>query len=226
MTTLLATVPRTPSPKVRIRSQSFSFDSPSSISRLGASTPLDDAPFSKSTGSINITKTVAQHHVLLPLKTKMSDESMSDASSTSSISVSSSPSTSEHEPSDTLHPDLPAGNLLGLFETTWAPKPSDALHSHPPPNKRARLSPSRTTQSPTDLPLEAGPTSPFAFQDLSFPMTSPWLVRTVLDLHDVHRVNWMNISDIIGRMYGVKTGSGEVLEILSGNGRVNRMWWD
>ncbi|KAF1364458.1 hypothetical protein EJ07DRAFT_99940 [Lizonia empirigonia] len=202
MAALLAAPPRTPSPKVRIRSQSFSFDSPSSIIRLNASTPIDDSPYSKSTGSINFAKTVPQHHVLLPLKTRMSDESMSDTSSAMSISPASSPTKSEY---DMRLQDLPEGNLLA---------------------KRARLSPPRIELPPTDLPIESGPISPFAFQDAAFPMTSPWLVRVVLDLHDVHGLSWMDIGDAVGRVYGVQTGSSEVLGILEGNGRVRRMWWD
>lgn len=57
-------------------------------------------------------------------------------------------------------------------------------------------------------------------------MTSPWLVRVVLDLHDMHRLSWMDIGGFVERVYGVRTGSEEVLEILSGNGRVRRRWWD
>lgn len=57
-------------------------------------------------------------------------------------------------------------------------------------------------------------------------MTSPWLVRVVLDLHDVKGVSWMDITSVVERVYGVQTGSAEVLEILSGNGRVRRRWWD
>ena len=249
MAAVLAAPPRTPSPKVRIRSQSFSFDSPSSITRLNASTPIEESPFSKSTGSINVTKTVPQHHVLVPLRTKMSEESISDSSSAMSISTGSSPTKSEYdvELQDPLDEsaetktmdcimDLPEGNLLGLFERASAPRPSDALSSHPlrpssprtlhPPAKRTRLSPPQIQLPPLSLSIEAGPTSPFAFQDLSFPMISPWLVRVVLDLHDVHRLSWMDIGSVVERMYGVRTGSAEVLEILSGNGRVRRCWWD
>ncbi|KAF3033278.1 hypothetical protein E8E12_004952 [Didymella heteroderae] len=213
MAALLAAPPRTPSPKVRIRSQSFSFDSPSSMTRLNASTPIDESPFSKSTGSISINKNkaVPQHHVLLPLRTKMSDESLSDSSSAMSISPASSPARSEHDVS--LHDasgetgkcttdhfmDLPEGNLLGLFENAHKPRPSDALNSHPPrplspravsplpshsPAKRPRLSPPAISLPPPD-PTLSGPISPFAFQDPESSMTSPWLVRMVLDLHDV-----------------------------------------
>jgi hypothetical protein len=121
--------------------------------------------------------------------------------------------------------DLPDGNLLGLFTTTTPPSPYTSLHSHPP-TKKPRLSPPTIDLPSPDLSADIGPTSPFAFQDPSFPMTSPWLVRVVLDLHDVHGVSWMDIGEVVGRVYGVRTGSGEVLEILSGNGRVRRAWWD
>lgn len=225
MAALLAAPPRTPSPKVRIRSQSFSFDSPSSIVRLNASTPIEDSPYSKSTGSINIAKIIPQHHVLLPLKTKMSYESLSDSSSAMSISPATSPTKSEYE---MRLQDMPEGNLLGLFEHAPAPRPSDALHSHPPPPpaKRARLSPPRIELPAADMHVENGPLSPFDFQDTDFPMTDPWLVRVVLDLHDVHGLSWLDISSVVASAYGVQTGSAEVLEILSGNGRVRRRWWD
>ncbi|KAH6644596.1 hypothetical protein C7974DRAFT_371701 [Boeremia exigua] len=234
MAAILAPPPRTPSPIVRIRAQSFSYDSPSSIVRLNASTPIEESPFSKSTGSINVAKTVPQHHVLLPLRTKMSEESLSDSSSAMSISPASSPTKSEHDiPLD----ELPEGNLLGLFEYAQAPCRADALNSHPPrpvsppcsqsPAKRPRLAPPPIAlPSHTEALSDMGPISPFAFQDPSSTMTSPWLVRAVLDLHDVYRLSWMDISDVMARMYGTRTGSAEILDILSGNGRVKRMWWN
>ncbi|KAF1927120.1 uncharacterized protein M421DRAFT_6321 [Didymella exigua CBS 183.55] len=253
MAALLIAPPRTPSPKVRIRSQSFSFDSPSSITRLNATTPIEELPFSKSTGSININKAVPQHHVLLPLRIKMSEDSLSDSSSAMSISTASSPTTSEHDtslhdaPEDETNDrltDLPEGNLLHLFETAKAPQRSDALNSHPPrstsprslssrplsppsysPSKRPRLSP-HALRLPTPDPSLTGPVSPFAFQDPESSMTSPWLVRMVLDLHDVKGVCWMDVASVVERVYGVQTRSEEVLGILSGNGRVRRVWWD
>lgn len=237
MATFLTVPPQTPSPKVRIRPQSFSFDSPSSITRLTATTPIEEYPFSKSTGAINVTRAVPQHHVLLPLRTKMSEESLSDSSSSAmSISPASSPTASCHGLS--LR-DLPEGNLLGLFEHAPPPLPADALTSHPPRRlspmhaqskaKRQRLSPPRLALPPNVIgaaAVDMGPASPFAFQDPESAMTSPWLVRAVLDLHDVHRLSWMEISDVIGRVYGVRTSSAEVLDVLSGNGRVRRSWWD
>ena len=95
--------------------------------------------------------------------------------------------------------------------------------------KRQRLSPPRLALPPNVIDGVAGdmgPASPFTFQDPESAMTSPWLVRAVLDLHDVHRLSWMEISDVIGRVYGVRTSSAEVLDVLSGNGRVRRSWWD
>ncbi|KAJ4988537.1 hypothetical protein SVAN01_05992 [Stagonosporopsis vannaccii] len=234
MAAFLAPPPRTPSPKIRIRSQSFSFDSPSSITRLSASTPIEESPYSKSTGSISLAKATPQRHVLLPLRTRMSEASISDSSSAMSISTASSPTKSEHD----LHlDDLPEGNLLGLFENAQAPRRSDALNSHPPrplsplfsesPAKRPRLAlPPMALPSHSEDMIDVGPASPFAYQDPNSTMTSPWLVRVVLDLHDVHRLSWMNISDVVSRMYGSQTSSAEVLDILSGNGRVKRMWWD
>jgi hypothetical protein len=69
--------------------------------------------------------------------------------------------------------------------------------------------------------------SPFVYQDTTCPMYSPWLVRVVLDMHDVHRLDWMSIAEPIERVWGVRTSSAEVLDILSDNGRVsNRQWWD
>ncbi|KAF2997904.1 hypothetical protein E8E13_004496 [Curvularia kusanoi] len=185
MAALLAVPPRTPSPEVRIRSQSFSFESPSSLTRLNATTPIEEYPFSKSTGNINTTKAVPQHHVLLPLRTKMSEESLSDTSSAMSISTASSPTTSSHR---TSLQDLPEGNLLGLFTNAHAPMRADALTSHPPrplssqcgtqsPAKRARFSPPGLQLPPSVVvgAVDMGPASPFAFQDPSSAMTSPWL---------------------------------------------------
>jgi hypothetical protein len=57
-------------------------------------------------------------------------------------------------------------------------------------------------------------------------MFDPWLVRMVLDMFDVRGFDWMSIADPIERVWGVRTGSAEVLEILVGNGRVRRVWWE
>ncbi|KAH8728158.1 hypothetical protein GQ44DRAFT_724685 [Phaeosphaeriaceae sp. PMI808] len=211
MATIIAP-PRTPSPKVRIRSQSF--DSPSS--RISV-TPIDESPYSKSTGAI-ATKTFSSHnvlreaeegelqptHVLLPLHTKMSDESiMSDTSSTTS-SVASSPTDSEEDID--LMSDLP---LL----------PAQRQRPHP-------LAFCQSAAYDDATPIEE-PSSPFLFQDPSYPMYSPWLVRVVLDLYDVRGLDWLSIAEPIERIWGVRTSTAEVLDILSDNGRVaNRRWWD
>jgi hypothetical protein len=76
-------------------------------------------------------------------------------------------------------------------------------------------------------PVEEEPSSPFFYQDPSYPMYSPWLVRVVLDLHDNRGLDWMSIAEPVERLWGVPTSSAEVLSILSDNGRVlNRRWWD
>jgi hypothetical protein len=207
MATLTAP-PRTPSPKVRIRSHSF--DSPSS--RISV-TPIEDSPYSKSTGSIktlasyNAIKAAAQGalrpvNMLLPLNTKMSDESiLSDTSSTTS-SVTSSPTDSERN--------------MDLCGDSPSPSPS-----------RERPHPLAFTQS-IDYNQQGQdiPVSPFIYQDTSYPSYSPWLVRVVLDMYDVHGLDWTAIAEPIGRVWGVQTSSAEVLDILSGNGRVGRRWWD
>jgi hypothetical protein len=206
--------PRTPSPKVRIRSQSF--DSPSS--RIGI-TLIDASPFSKSTGSI-VTKALphrdvldaAEHdefqpaNVLLPLHTKMSDESIMSGASSASSSVVSSPTISEGG-SDVVS-DSP---------------------SHLVQHSRPRPHPLTFCQSITydTAPIEEQPASPFQYQDTNYPMYSPWLVRVVLDLYDVRGLDWMSIAEPVERLWGVQTSSAEVLSILSDNGRVhNRQWWD
>jgi hypothetical protein len=206
--------PRTPSPKVRIRSQSF--DSPSSRVTV---TPIEESPFSKSTGAI-ATKALLRHdvleaakqielrpaNVLVPLHTKMSDESiLSDASSASS-SIASSPTDSSEEMD--IRSDSP------LFDQ----------------RQRQRPHPLTFCQSVTDVDTtssEEHPSSPFLYQDTTFPMYSPWLVRLVLDLYDVRGLDWMSIAEPVERIWGVQTSSAEVLSILSDNGRVlNRQWWD
>jgi hypothetical protein len=64
------------------------------------------------------------------------------------------------------------------------------------------------------------------YQDPETPMYDPWLVRAVLDMHDVRGFDWMVIADVIERVWRYKTSSAEVLGILSGNGRLRRQWWD
>jgi hypothetical protein len=206
--------PRTPSPKVRIRSQSF--DSPSS--RISV-TPIEESPFSKSTGAI-VTKVLPQHDVLegkqqselrtarmlLPLHTKMSDESMMSNASSASSSAASSPTDSEDD--------------IGLL--SGSPSPSAR-------REMQRPHPLTFCQSVTydATPIEEQPSSPFLYQDTSCPMYSPWLVRVVLDLYDVRGLDWMSIAEPVQRLWGIHTSSAEVLDILSDNGRVhNRRWWD
>ncbi|KAF1829505.1 hypothetical protein BDW02DRAFT_146464 [Decorospora gaudefroyi] len=195
--------PRTPSPKVRIRSMSF--DSPSS--RMSV-TPIEDSPYSKSTGSIRTlasydaikASTLRPVNILLPLNTKMSDESILSTTSSASSSVASSPTNSE-------------SNM-----EMCADSPSSTKRPHP-------LAFAQSIDYEEKVALE--PASPFLYQDTSFPMYSPWLVRVVLDMYDVHGLDWMSIAEPIERVWGVRTSSADVLDILSGNGRVkNRRWWD
>jgi hypothetical protein len=215
--TIMASVivpPRTPSPKVRIRSQSF--DSPSS--RISV-TPIDESPFSKSTGAI-VARAVSLHHalepsdqdghrparVLLPLHTKMSDESMTSDASSASSSEASSLTNSEQDME--LMSDSPS--LVSQYG-------------------RQRPHPLTFCQSVTyeATPTEEQPSSPFLYQDTNYPMYSPWLVRVVLDLNDVRGLDWMSIAEPVQHLWGVRTSTAEVLNILSDNGRVlNRQWWD
>lgn len=202
---------RTPSPKVRIRSQSF--DSPSSNTSI---TPIEVSPFSRSAGAI-ATEIVPHYkaqepgelkaaNVLLPLHTKMSDDSiLSDASS---IMSSSSTSSTESDEETGLMADSP---------------------SPPVQLERQRPHPLAFCQSINydATPIEEQPSSPFLYQDMSYPMYSPWLVQVVLNLHDVMGLDWMSIAEPVYRKWGVQTSSAEVLDILSDNGRVpGRKWWD
>jgi hypothetical protein len=198
--------PRTPSPKVRIRSQSF--DSPSS--RISV-TPIDDSPYSKSTGSIktlasyDAVKAAAQGalrsvNVIPPLNTKMSDESILSDTSSALSSNSSSPTKFESN----------------MHLCTDSSKQRQCPH----PLAFAQSINYEEQTAETSM-------SPFVYQDMTCPMYSPWLVRMVLDMHDVHRLDWMSIAEPIERVWGVRTSSAEVLDILSDNGRVSdRRWWD
>ncbi|KAL7777672.1 hypothetical protein CFE70_004339 [Pyrenophora teres f. teres 0-1] len=201
----LATMPRTPSPKVRIRSQSF--DSPGSGGSRSSITPIEHySPFSKSTGAIKTLtsyeaiKAVAEKVMrplgvmLSPLNTKMSDDEEEE----------------EEEESD-IESSMPSSRV----STSSASRRS---------NRRSH--PLAETHSVSDT-VEFEPTSPFLYQDTSFAMYSPWLVRVVLDMYDVRGLCWMDIADPIERVWGVQTSSAEVLGILSDNGRVGvRRWWD
>ncbi|KAH7071616.1 hypothetical protein FB567DRAFT_207014 [Paraphoma chrysanthemicola] len=213
MATIIAP-PRTPSPKVRIRSQSF--DTPSS--RISV-TPIEESPYSKSTGTIT-TKALLHHdilqateqgalqpvNVLLPLHTKMSDESIMSEVSSASSSVASSPTHSDEEM------DL-------MSDSPLLPSKSERQRPHP-------LTFCQSISYEDATPIEE-PSSPFLYQDTSYPMYSPWLVRAVLDMYDVRGLDWMSIAEPVERIWGVRTNSAEVLAILSDNGRVlNRRWWD
>jgi hypothetical protein len=213
MATIIAP-PRTPSPKVRIRSQSF--DTPSSRTSV---TPIEESPYSKSTGAI-ATKTVSHHDVfqaaeqgalqpvdvLLPLHTKMSDESIMSEASSASSSIASSPTNSDVEM------DL-------MSDSPLLPAKGERQRPHP-------LTFCQSIIYEDAMPIDE-PSSPFQYQDTSYPMYSPWLVRVVLDLYDVRGLDWMSIAEPIERIWGFRTSSAEVLAILSDNGRVlNRLWWD
>lgn len=212
--------PRTPSPKIRIH-RSQSFDSPSSKVSV---TPIDDSPYSKSTGAI--TKPLPRYDAVraaeqamvsrnrVLLQTKMSDESlMSDASSASSSAASSPISDSED------------GSQFGLFSSGSPELPSAPS---PPVRQSARHRPADINTTPDALPQppQILSSSLAIYQDTSVPMFDPWLVRVVLDMYDVRGFDWMMIAEPIERMWGFRTSSAEVLGILAGNGRIGRRWWD
>ncbi|USP80333.1 hypothetical protein yc1106_07607 [Curvularia clavata] len=232
--TSLAVAPQTPSLKVRIRSQSF--DSP--FLRLSV-TPVEESPFSKSTGSL---KTLPSYDAtsdsipaggfgsagaLPPLNTKASDASMlSEALSASFSSVTTSPTSSgssmELDADEALSPSPSQEE-----EEEEEEQVEQHQHQHQHQRQRPRPHPLAFTQSTThsDASIAVGPTSPFLYQDTSCPMYSPWLVCAVLDMHDVRRLDWMSIADPIERVWGVRTSSADVLGILSDNGRVVRREW-
>ncbi|KAI2480284.1 hypothetical protein Ptr902_08465 [Pyrenophora tritici-repentis] len=213
-------MPRTPSPKVRIRSQSF--DSPGSGGSRSSTTPIEHySPFSKSTGAIKTLssyeaiKAVAEKVMrplgvmLSPLNTKMSDDEEEESDTESSSSNNSSPSSS---PTTTS------------FHSAVSSSPISASSASRRSSRRSH--PLAETHSASDI-VEFEPTSPFLYQDTSSKMYSPWLVRVVLDMYDVRGLCWMDIADPIERVWGVQTSSAEVLGILSDNGRVGvRRWWD
>ncbi len=215
MAARLAAPPRTPSPKIRIH-RSQSFDSPPSAISV---TPIDDSPYSKSTGCIVLPKPLPRYDALQAaehpptersrvLQAKMSDDSlMSDASSVSSSAQSSPREGSERASHFALlsaSPSLPA---------SASPSPS---------GMRARQAVPNDAPSPPEIPS----LSSAIYQDMSTPMYDPWLVRVVLDMHDVRGFDWTIIAEPIDRIWGFKTSSAEVLGILSANGRVGRRWWD
>ncbi|PSN74943.1 hypothetical protein BS50DRAFT_581694 [Corynespora cassiicola Philippines] len=222
--------PRTPSPRLHIhRSQSFSFDSPSS--RISC-TPIDESPYSKSTSAIHArslprydTLKAAEQGLTMPLPkvmlhTKMSEDSiMSDVSSESSSAASSPTSTaSEDEGFGLFHSSSSSSSSSG------APSPSQS------PASDRSASPSNTTptamQSPLSNMLVPGGLQMYQDADSTATMYDPWLVRVVLDMFDARGFTWMNIAEPIERIWGFRTSSAEVLGILSLNGRVGRTWWD
>jgi hypothetical protein len=220
MAALLSAPPRTPSPKIRIH-RSQSFDSPSS--RISV-TPIEDSPYSKSTGSITIPKPfprydalkAAEHSIVarnrVTLQTKMSDDSlMSDVSSSSSSSSTSSPTESED------------GSQFGLF-TSGSPTIPSPSPEYPAPRHR----PANINTAPTERPPppEILSSTLSVYQDMSTPMYDPWLVRVVLDMYDVRGFDWTMIAEPIERIWGFHTCTAEVLGILSGNGRLGPRWWD
>ncbi|KAL6705658.1 hypothetical protein ACN47E_006605 [Coniothyrium glycines] len=207
--------PRTPSPKVRIRSQSL--DSPAS--RISV-TPIEESPFSKSSGFIAI-QAMGRHNdligseqgrihrlgVLLPLHTKISDGSMSSGGSEASMSFASSPTDLDSHMN--ICADPPSLSTLHSIESR---RPHPLAFTQAADNENAE---------------DVGCPSPFLYRDLSAPMHSPWLVRAVLALYDARGLDWMSVAGSIERIWGVRASSAEVLEILSNNGRIsNRRWWD
>lgn len=220
MAALLSAPPRTPSPKIRIH-RSQSFDSPSS--RISV-TPIDDSPYSKSTGSITIPKALPRHDALksaelalvarnrVTLQTKMSDDSlMSDASSSASSSNTSSPTESDE------------GSQFGLFTSGSPTMPSPSPQYAEPRHRPAHINTMSAERAP---PPEILSSTLSVYQDMSSPMYDPWLVRVVLDMYDVRGFDWTMIAEPIERIWGFRTCTSEVLGILSGNGRLAPRWWD
>ncbi|EUC45491.1 hypothetical protein COCMIDRAFT_26322 [Bipolaris oryzae ATCC 44560] len=234
----VAVAPQTPSsPKVRIRSQSF--DSP--FLRISV-TPVEESSFSKSTGALetlagyddmeeSVAAGVFRSASTLPLlKTKMSDESMlSEALSASSSSVTTSPTSTESSmESDDEDDESIASDEEEEDDEEHREQHHHYQHQRPHPLTFAQsTTTNNTTSKDKDKDTTPSPLSPFLYQDTSCPMYSPWLVCAVLDMHDVHRLDWTSIADPIERVWGVRTSSADVLGILSDNGRVmRRRWWD
>ncbi|XP_014558933.1 hypothetical protein COCVIDRAFT_93084 [Bipolaris victoriae FI3] len=246
----VAVAPQTPSsPKVRIRSQSF--DSP--FLRISV-TPVEESSFSKSTGALetlagyddmeeSVAAGVFRSASTLPLlKTKMSDESMlSEASSASSSSVTTSSTSSE----SSMELDDEDDESIASEDDDEEEEEQEHeqqhhhhhhhhhhyhhQHQHQRPHSLTftQNTTNTTSSSEKDKDTALSPLSPFLYQDTSCPMYSPWLVCAVLDMHDVHRLDWTSIADPIERVWGVRTSSADVLGILSDNGRVmRRRWWD
>ncbi|CAI6336563.1 unnamed protein product [Periconia digitata] len=227
---------RTPSPKIRVH-RSQSFDSPTSRVSI---TPIEDSPYSKSTGTItqlpphyDTLQTLSQRSKAV-LRTKLSKDSfLSDSTSSADSTASSSPTEGESTDGD--------GAQYRLFSSGSPAPPSPSPSSPSPqiqpmrPALRARhldIGTPRFQTMPLPQPSSVSSSSGmFAsalsmYQDVSVPMYDPWLVRVVLDLYDIRGFEWTVIAEMVLRMWGFRTCSSEVLGILSGNGRVGRQWWD
>lgn len=207
-TRVRCTLPRTPSPKIRIH-RSQSFDSPSS--RISV-TPIDDSPYSKSTSAIS--KPLQRYDALgavdpIVLHTKMSDESILSSAS------SASPS-----------PTSPTSDSFALFSGSPAAASPVPAHARTQRKERPVNVNTRPGVMPPPPEILSSSLALSMYQDHSVPMYDPWLVRVVLDMYDIRGFDWTMIAEPIERIWGFKTSSAEVLGILSGNGRVGRRWWD
>ncbi|CBX99585.1 hypothetical protein IAQ61_005162 [Plenodomus lingam] len=146
--------PRTPSPKVHIRSQSF--DSPSSRISI---TALEETPFSKSTGSLAMKslpgeaavierETIQSTSVLVPLHTKMSAESILfddlSAASSSPSSVAGSPTHSAPESESNM-------GLCTDVSPSPSPEPSPSLPVEPKRKRERRRERERERERPHPL---------------------------------------------------------------------------
>ncbi|KAF1952110.1 hypothetical protein CC80DRAFT_508168 [Byssothecium circinans] len=213
MAARFAPPPRTPSPKIRIH-RSQSFDSPSS--RISV-TPIDDSPYSKSTGSIakplpryNALQAAEQAMVIgrnkVMLHTNLSDDSL--------ISDSSSAASSPTDGSEN-------GSQFGLFTSGSpvppSPSPSPQVESMRKGSAARSSRPSSINTRPATLPSppEILSSSLAIYQDTSVPMHDPWLVRMVLDLYDTRGFDWTVIADMVERMWGFRAGAGVGVVVAS-----------
>lgn len=233
---------RTPSPKVRIH-RSQSFDSPTSRISI---TPIEDSPFSKSTGSI--TRLLPHYDALQGAEYALKQRNTATLRTRLSKDSFLSDNTSSADYSSTSSSPIEGGSSDGdesqyrLF-SSGSPLPPSSYPSSPSPSPSPQIQPMRP--APRARPLDLGapgfaamssPPSSSAdmmmspalsmYQDTSAPMYDPWLVRVVLDMFDIRGFEWTVIAEMVMRRWGFRTCSSEVLGILSGNGRVGRQWWD
>jgi hypothetical protein len=223
MAALACPPPRTPSPKVKIH-RSQSFDSPSS--RISV-TPIDESPYSKSASFIPTYAHPLPRYDILKGRhdgVRLSDdEAMSDASSEEGYSTASESPNSEH--------------WFGLFGSESPPPRYNSRSNHPIRTHSRNNSIHAHHAHYVYIPSSPQPSSPLQilscsphlsiYQDTSTPSHDPWLVRVVLDMFDVKGFDWMDMAEVITRVWGRRTGSAEVLEILRGNGRVSTgVWFD